>query len=162
MFNWLDYLIIVFIVSGIVFGLTHGYKWHLYRLGCVLGAFLLAILLTGPLSKLITLFYKTENAKMISAFSVFLGVLLITLILGKLSSNTYFKYPNIDVNKMLGIFIGLCRNVILCSIIVTLFWILSVEGQRQHINESKIANTMRVGSLPIINKISNKLPGNLV
>lgn len=159
MFNWLDYLIIVFVLSGLVFGVSQGYKWQLYRFGCVLCAFLLALVLANFSSKFINTFHPTDNAMFWGYFSIFLGFLLVTLVGGILVFGMNFKTPNIDTDKMLGLILGLIKNAVLCSVIITSLWIFGVDGHKQAIDKSRIASTMRTETIhfiPFINKLSDK------
>lgn len=161
MFNWIDYLIISFIISGIGFGISQGYKWQLYRLGCLFLAFIFANIFAQTLSRSFSYNFEADTSRLIGHFSVFFGTLLITFIIGIFSFGLRFKYPNIDVNKMLGMLFGLMKHSALCCIIISVLWIVAVDNQRQYIEGSKIASAMRAGAMPVVAMISDKLPGSI-
>ncbi|MGR3317902.1 MAG: CvpA family protein [Candidatus Anammoxibacter sp.] len=144
MFNWLDYLLIGFFIIGIVLGFSQGYLWQLYRIGCLILSFILALFFSGIANNVLARFFNIGNTNYLGHAATFFGTLLITFIIGVLLAKT--KANNSDRKRILGGILGIVRSVIFCSIIISGLWILGTEKERKPINNSIISTKLRAGA----------------
>lgn len=150
-FNWLDYLLIGFFIFGAVLGILQGYRWQLFRIGCLILAFFLVLVFSNTVNNLLSKFFKIENVNYIGYASIFFGTLLITFFIGILITKT--KVSNPDGSKIAGALLGVVKNGIFCSIIITCLWLSGTERERKPINNSIISTKLRTGALFAIYKL---------
>lgn len=152
MFNWLDYLLIIFFVSGIIFGILRGYLWQIYRIGCLILAFVLSLLFHGMINNLVIKFLKFEDIDILGYAIIFFSTLFLTFIIGLF----FVKQQDVSSggSKMLGGLLGLVKNIIFCSIIINGLWILEGAVVKEQIVNTKIAGPI----YNITSTIANKIP----
>lgn len=151
MFNWIDYLLIGFFILGGVTGLMQGYLWQLYRLGCLILAYFAAWYFCKPVNILLLKFLKFEGEHFIGYSIVFFSTLVISFILGVI----FFKLSgeNEKTHKLIGAALGVAKNFLFACIIITYFWILSNNTQRDPINNSIIATSLRTATFSTVYKL---------
>ncbi len=151
MFNWLDFVIIGFFIVGAVFGFMQGWRWQLYRIGCVIGAFVLSALFCNVVNRLLASIFKTEVALFMGYAAIFFGVLGVTFFAGALIAK--LKMESAKGGKIAGSGLGFVKNVIFCAVLVTGIWILGGAKQRVHLDGSIISTELRINTLNVIYKI---------
>ncbi|MGR3219860.1 MAG: CvpA family protein [Candidatus Anammoxibacter sp.] len=155
MFNWLDYLLIGFFAFGIVLGFLQGYLWQLFRISCLILAFILALSFSSIANNILGKFLNTESIIYLGHAAIFFGTLLITFIIGVLVSKT--RPDNSGKKRILGGILGVVKSVIFCSIIITGLWILGTEKERTPINGSIISSKLRTGTTFALYKLPRKI-----
>ncbi|MGR3178569.1 MAG: CvpA family protein [Candidatus Anammoxibacter sp.] len=154
-FNWLDYLLIGFFISGIFLGFLQGYLWQLFRIACLILAFFLALFFSSIANKVLGRFLNTESMNYLGHAAIFFGTLLITYIIGVLVAKT--RTDNSSKKRILGGMLGVVKNVVFCSIIITGLWILGTEKERRPINYSTIGTKLRIGTTFALYKLPRKI-----
>lgn len=155
MFNWLDILLIGFFVLGAVFGILQGYKWQLFRIGCIILAYVLAIFFYDKANNFLAKFLQMENRHYLGYVTIFFGTLLITFLIGVFVTKSKTNYSG--GSRLVGIVLGVGKNVIFCSIIITYVWLFGTENERTPINKSVISTKLRSASLFTIYKLPQKV-----
>ncbi len=151
MFNWLDYALIVFFIVGAVFGLLQGYKWQLYRLGCLILAYFLSWYFCNSANQFLSKFTNTQDRNFIGYTVLFFSTLIITFFVGAILLK--LQGGNQGRGKLAGATIGIFRNVIFCCILITYLWLLGSSLQREPINNSAIATKLRTTTFSAIYKL---------
>ncbi|MFQ5584794.1 MAG: CvpA family protein [Calditrichia bacterium] len=154
MFNWLDYSLIGFFIFGAVIGMIQGYRWLLFRIGCLILAYFLALFFNSEANNVLSKFFKMESANFLGYVAVFFGTLLITYFIGILVTKT--KVGHADSSKIGGVILGIAKNVIFCSIIITYVWLLGTEREREHLNRSIISTKLRTVTTFTIYKLPHR------
>ena len=154
MLNWLDYLIIGFFIIGTVLGFFQGFRWQLYRICCLILAFFLAIYFQHFVNTLIAKVSESYDGNLLGGLAlIFFGTLIISFFIGVV----IVKVKGIDQRQsnLLGAMLGIFKNVLFCSIVVTGLWLFGGENQRKYINNSLILTTLRTQTVSIIYKLQH-------
>jgi len=151
MFNWLDYLIIGFLIFGGIVGFMQGYKWQIYRIFCLILAFVISFYFSGMANKLLARYVKIEGMDYVGYAAIFFLTLLITFLLGLLFAKT--KVAEHNSKKLVGGILGVVKNTIFCSFIVTCLWLFGTEVERKPINNSIVSTKLRTSTVFAIYKI---------
>ena len=151
MFNWLDYLIIGFLIFGGIIGYMQGYKWQIYRILCLILAFGISFYFSSVANAFIARYANIEGMNYVGYAAIFFLTLIITFLLGILFAKSKVGVQN--KMRIIGGVLGIVKNAIFCSFIVTCLWLFGTEVERKPLNNSIVSTTLRTSTVFAIYKI---------
>jgi membrane protein required for colicin V production len=116
--NWLDILIILFLLLLCLLGFISGFLRKVFSLIGLIAGFILALKLSKPISNLLVSNFKFPSTVgyIVAFIFVVLIIYLLSLYLAKFFSNLNSATKMID--KILGMLLGFLQGLILTSIIL--------------------------------------------
>ncbi|MEE9492915.1 MAG: CvpA family protein [Gammaproteobacteria bacterium] len=116
---WVDYLFIGIIALSVLFSLWRGFFKEALSLLSWVVALVVAVMFFEELSELLASWIESPTIRNIAAFALlFLGVLLLGGIINYLVSQLVSKTGLTATDRILGIFFGAARGIILSAILV--------------------------------------------
>ncbi|MDN5865491.1 MAG: CvpA family protein [Gammaproteobacteria bacterium] len=116
---WADYVILAIVVFSALVGMIRGFTREIFSLASWIGAFVVAVLLVDPASRLIAPWIPGEQLTLILAF---VGLFALTLLAGMVIS--HFASMLVEraklgrVDRALGLFFGIVRGYVAVAALV--------------------------------------------
>lgn len=119
--NWVDYLILAIIVLSIILSVWRGFtREALSLVGWVL-AFWVALTFSDNLSAVLARHIDSPTARLFIAFALlFIGTLLLAALINYLVWQIIDKSGLSGTDRILGIFFGLARGILVVAVLVLL------------------------------------------
>ncbi|MEE9343050.1 MAG: CvpA family protein [Gammaproteobacteria bacterium] len=116
---WVDYLFIAIITISVLFSLWRGFVKEAFSLLSWVVALVVAFMFFEELSELLSGWIESPTIRNISAFSLlFLSVLLLGGLVSYLIGQLVSKTGLTATDRLLGIFFGVARGIILSAVLV--------------------------------------------
>ena len=156
-FNWADYIIIAIIVLSVGISFVRGFiREILSILGWVI-VFWVSIVYFDNVANLFTPFIQNQTARQITSFILlFVSTLAVILLINYFISKTLLRSGFDSTDRILGIFFGLIRGILLVSVLLLLASLTNVT-QYQWWNDSAIIPKFR----PIVEWFKSLLPEDI-
>jgi uncharacterized membrane protein required for colicin V production len=150
--NWLDYTLIIVIVTGTVFGILTGPLWQVYRICSVAFAVVATFLLHGILGGILDGIFNYAIANLLGGLIIFVVILILTYALGNLFKFFLTKRKFGISGRILGGGFALIKTVLACCAIISIVSFMENNGAGNIINNSFIANNLDRGTRAVISK----------
>lgn len=119
--NWLDYLILAIIALSVILSVWRGFTREALSLAGWILAFWVALTFSDHLILLLARHVESPTARLLIAFALlFLGTLLLAALINYLAGQIIDKSGLSGTDRILGIFFGLARGILLVALLVLL------------------------------------------
>lgn len=135
-FNWADYAIIVIIILSVGISFIRGFVREILSILGWIIVFWVSIVYFDSFANLLTPFIKSQTSRQVISFVfLFISILVIVLLLNYLISKMLLTRRFDGTDRILGVFFGLIRGILLISVLLLLASLTNVT-QSQWWNDS--------------------------
>lgn len=119
--NWVDYLILAIILLSVILSVWRGFTREALSLAGWILAFWIAIVFSDNLIAALARHIHSPTARMIVAFSLlFFATLMLAALINYLAGQIIQKSGLSGTDRILGIFFGLARGILVVALLVLL------------------------------------------
>ncbi len=128
--NWVDYLILVILFFSILISFFRGFVREAVSLVTWIAAFVLAFNFYIPFSDYLTPYIASETLRhTITFIGILLLILIIGLVINSLVKSLLHGSPVRGIDRVLGIFFGFVRGILLIAIILLFVNVTALKEQ---------------------------------
>jgi membrane protein required for colicin V production len=145
--NWIDVIVLIVLALFLIYGIVRGFMLQLLGVGVLVGAIILACLLSAPVGSWLAgkwEFPKPEMPRYVAFATVFLLTLMLGMFMARRLKGVMEKAKVLAYDRLLGAVVGLVKGVLLVVIIINLagyFWLPEenqpAEGMSKAVLESQ-------------------------
>jgi len=119
--NWIDYLILAIVVLSVIFSVWRGFTREALSLAGWIIAFWIALTFSDKLMLAFARHIHSPTARLFIAFALlFFSALLLAALINFLAGQVIQKSGLSGTDRMLGIFFGLARGILIVALLVLL------------------------------------------